>query len=115
MTDQTITVAGPAGQAPPPTIEARIADLEARVTKLETPKPGGAPAIPVQHPSKGRVVIYRDPIGHEYAAIVTAVRDDGAISVVAFSDDAAPGITTGLFQVDPTKEKQVGWFWPPRT
>lgn len=103
-------------QQSPPTLEALIANLTARVAALETAasasKPTPPPAASPQ-PSKCRGVIFRDSTGNESAATITAVRTTG-VDLVVFRNDALPGLAHNQPQIDPSTEGAVGWFWPPR-
>lgn len=101
-----------AGAATAPTIEAQIANLDQRVTRLETPKPGVATQS--QQPSKGRVVIFRDAVGNESAAMITGVRTTG-VDLQVFRNDAGPMTVNNQLQIiDPLQAGEMGWFWPPR-
>lgn len=105
------------GVSQPPTLEALIANLTARVAALETaasaPKPSATPPPPLQ-PSKCRSVIFRDSTANESAATITAVRTTG-VDLVVFRNDALPGLVHNQPQIDPSTQGGVGWFWPPRT
>jgi hypothetical protein len=104
------------GVSQPPTLEALIANLSARVAALETaasaPKPPATPPPPPQ-PSKCRSVIFRDSTENESAATITAVRTTG-VDLVVFRNDAPPGLVHNQPQIDPSTQGGVGWFWPPR-
>jgi hypothetical protein len=103
------------GVSQPPTLEALIANLDARVKALETaasaPKPPPAPSL---QPSKCRGVIFRDSTGNESAATITGVRTTG-VDLVVFRNDALPGLVHNQPQIDPSTQGGTGWFWPPRT